>query len=398
MGKGSSAPKAPDYGPLTDFLKTAMTYAQTNSTEMMDWAKKTYEDNKAVGGQVIDWAMGQMDKQAAWSDADRQRYEDVYQPLEDQAAQRAQDYASPERQEFEAGKAEADVAAQFNQSRQASADRLEQFGVDPSQVRQGALDLGTRVAEAAAQASAGNQTRFRTEQYGDQLMANAINTGKGYPAQTIAESSAAGQSANQATNTGLATTASGANTMGTSPTWAGLGMTGAASAGQMLNAGYQNKLAAFNANQQASSGWGSALGLGASILTAPMTGGGSLVGSLFAAEGGAIPDDPMMHNGIPVPPEASPSGGAITDDVPAQINGGGPAQLNAGEFIIPKDVVSWIGEKGMQNFIMKARKEMGDPNQAPAQPETGIPPDQQQQMMIPPRGVGAIPDHPGAMQ
>ena len=49
--------------------------------------------------------------------------------------------------------------------------------------RQGALDLGTRIAEAAAQASAGNQARIRTEQYGDQLMADAINAGQGYPAR-----------------------------------------------------------------------------------------------------------------------------------------------------------------------------------------------------------------------
>src|ERR1700747_3518239 len=40
-----------------------------------------------------------------------------------------------------------------------------------------------------------------------------------------------------------------------------------------------------------------------------------------------------------VPPQASPSGGQAVDDV--------PADLTAGEFVIPKDVVEW---KGMEHF------------------------------------------------
>lgn len=51
-----------------------------------------------------------------------------------------------------------------------------------------------------------------------------------------------------------------------------------------------------------------------------------------------------------VPPEASPTGGAETDDVVARVN--------VGEFVMPKDVTAWFGEKFMQNLIEKARKEM----------------------------------------
>jgi hypothetical protein len=363
-----------------DLMKAFQAQADSSyktSQDQLDWAKTTYADNKRVGDQVIDFALGQMDKEAAWADSDRRMYEDVYQPLEEQAAARAQDYVTPERQEQEAGKAEADVAAEFDRARRAAGDRLEAFGVDPSQIRQGALDLGTRVAQGAAEASAGNQARFRTEQYGDQLMANAINTGKGYPQQTLAAAGAAGASGNQATNTGLATTSSGANTMGTGTQWAGLGTQALSGAGQTLNASVQNQLNQQQLKQSESSGWGSALGA---------------IASFFLEEGGAIPDDPMQGRSIPV--EASPSAGAIPDDIDAQIEGGQPAKLNAGEFVIPKDVVQWLGEKGMQQFILKARKEMGDPNQAPAQPEQGPPGG----APIPPRGVGAIPEMEGAMQ
>ena len=369
MGGKGDAPEAPDYSELAAVSEKSAEYSYKTAQEQLAWAKKVYADNKAVGDQVIDFALGQMDKQAAWADADRARYEDIYQPLEDQAAQRAQDYVTPERQEYEAGKAEADVAMQFEAARRAAQDKLEGFGVDPSQLRSGALDLQSRIAEAAAQSGAGNNARFRTEQYGDQLMANAINTGKGYPAQTLGAAGAAGASGNQATNTGLATTQSGANTMGTGYQWQGMGNQGVGMWGQILNAGYQNQLQQWQADQSASSGWGQALGLAASFIPG-------------FAEGGAIPEP----DGAMIPPEASPSGGAIPDDVDAQIEGGPQAKLNAGEFIVPKDVVQWLGEKGMQQIILKARKEMGNEEQRPAQPEPGPP------EAIPPRGVGAIPE------
>jgi hypothetical protein len=126
--------------------------------------------------------------------------------------------------------------------------------------------------------------------------------------------------------------------------------------GNILNAGYQNKLQQFNANQSASSGWGDLLGTGLGFAT------------LFAAEGGVIPEE----DGAMLPPEMSPSGGAIPDDIDAEIEGGGPAKLNAGEFIMPKDVVAWLGEKGMQQVVLKARKEMtGGNGERPAQPEMG---------------------------
>src|SRR5262245_9985478 len=384
MGGKGDAPEPPDYGPLAAASEKSAEYYDKTAQEQMAWAKQVYADNKIIGDQIIKFAMGQMDKQAAWADADRKRYEDIYQPLEEQAALRAQDYASPERQEYEAGRAEADVAAQFEQARQTAQDRLEAYGVDPSQTRGGALDLGTRVAEAAAQAGAGNQARFRTEQYGDQLMANAINTGKGYPTQVLGAAGQAGQSGNQAVNTGLAGAASGAQTMGTPYQWQGMGNQALGQWGQILNAGFQNQLAAWQANQSASSGWGSAIGAIASFLPG-------------FEEGGVIPM--YADGGGPIPAEASPTGGAIPDDIPAQIEGGPEARLNAGEFVVPKDVVGWLGEKGMQQNILKARKEMeGGNGERPAQPEMGPPPGQlpqQQQPVIPPRGVGAIPELEG---
>lgn len=376
MSKKGTELKMPDYSPLIAASTKASEYSYNLAKDQFEWAKKTYNENKARGDQVIDFAMGQMEKEAAWADADRKRYEQIYQPLENQAAARAQDFASPERQEYQAGLAEAQVADKFQAAREAGQDRLRQFGVDPSQMASGALDLGTRLAEASAAVGAGNQARMATEQYGDQLMGNAINTGKGYPAQVLAAAGAAGASGNQAVNTGLATTQSGASTMGTAPTWQGLGNQSLGQWGQFLSQGFQDQLAKEQADQAHSSGWGSAIGALTQFLP------------LAFAAGGGIPDD---GSGTAIPPEMSPSAGAIPDDITAQVDDGSQINVNAGEFVIPKDVVSWLGEKGMQQFILKARKEMGDPNKAPAQPtDPGAAPGGQP----PPSygGVGAIPD------
>jgi hypothetical protein len=368
MGDSPDVPTAPNLKNITKLLRKSANQSFKKSQEQFDWAKQAYADNKEVSDLVIDRAIGAMDKQEAWADEDRARYQSIFQPLEEQLAAEAESYATPERLEHEAGKAEADVAAQFAAARQTAQDRLEGYGVDPSQTRSGALDLGSRIAEAAAQASAGNQARTAAENVGRALRSEAINVGRGYPGQALAEQTGSTSAGNQAANTGLATTASGANTMGTGMQWAQLGQNAATGWGNLLNQQYANQMKQFEAENSQSSGWGDILGTAAGV-----------AGSFLFDEGGAIPDE----EGRMLPHEMSPSNGAIPDDIDAEIDGETPARLNAGEFVMPKDVVSWLGEKGMQQLILKARKEMTGANgERPAQPEMGP---------MPPELAGAIP-------
>jgi hypothetical protein len=94
------------------------------------------------------------------------------------------------------------------------------------------------------------------------------------------------------------------------------------------------------------------------------------------AEGGDVPDEeefvdtpdeemaePPQGPDDVVRPEMSPSGGKETDDV--------HALLNEGEFVIPKEVVRWHGEKFFQNLIKKAHDEIAGPQEA--EPEQGPP-------------------------
>ena len=69
-----------------------------------------------------------------------------------------------------------------------------------------------------------------------------------------------------------------------------------------------------------------------------------------------------------VPMQASPSQGRQTDDV--------PARLNAGEFVIPKDVAAWKGQEFFQKLIDGSRKKRvtGSPAQGQMKPPLSGPP------------------------
>lgn len=415
---------------------------------------------------VIESALERLDRNDETAARDRERYEAIYQPLEDQAALDAQDYASPWKREEQAGMAMADVSQQFDMARNAATERLESFGIDPSQTRAGALDVSTRTQEAAARASAGNQSRQQTDMIGRALRDNAINTGKGYPGSIAQQYGTALNSGNQAVNSGIATTGTGAQTMGTGAQWQGLSNNAINGWWSGTNQMYGNQIEAYKAENAANA---QAMQLPGMILGGAMR---LATGGIFGNTGGAVPepdalpgpqyqppgriepgnidlknrpsvknpdgsistirsmsigtergevliptvsedgrvvsDDeaiemfrrtgrhlgiftnpdaataygkslsneqsqqyrltPQFSNGgMAIPEEASPSRGAVTDDV--------PARLQAGEFIMPEATVRWHGEKAMHAMIEKAQRESQEiPQRTGAIPEVAMMP------------------------
>lgn len=348
MGGKNDAPDPPDYSEIAAASEKAAEYSYEISKEQLEWAREKYASDKEIADKVIDAALNRSavnDENAA---KDRARYENIYQPLEDQLAQEAEDYASPERMEQNAARAQADVSQQFDASRQRAMQNLQAFGVDPSSLRYAALDRGANVQQAAAEAAAGNQSRQQDEAIGRALRSEAINVGRGYPGQIAGTYGTALQSGNQGINSALATTASGAQSMGTGLGWGSAGNQALGTWGNALNTGYQNELAAWQATQNASSGIGGLLGTGLGIAASFMEDGGK-AGDVTPP--GKVPED------------ASPSRGKAIDDV--------PARLNVGEFVTPKDVVAWKGEEFFQKLIEQSRK---DKQKAKAKPEYAIAP------------------------
>lgn len=334
----SKAPAAPDYSGIAAASAATSSYAFQISQEQLAWAKEQYGLDKQTADQVTSKLLASQDQQDAWAKEDRARYTSQYQPVEDKLIKDANEFSSPARQQMEAQRDQASVATQFDAARNAAQRDLESYGIDPSSTRYGALDIGTRMQEAAAKAGAGNNAVARVDAQGRALRSEAINVGRGYPGQAAAGAAGAGQAGTGAINTQLATTASGANSMGTGPQYLAAGNGALNTWGNTLNMGYGNQLSRYTANQNSSSGIGSLVGLAAGA-----------AGSYFGfAEGGEVP------------PEASPSGGIHVDDV--------PVMSTVGEFIIPKDVKDWKGEEYFHKMIEGARKKKTEARSPPPMP------------------------------
>lgn len=331
------APDPPDYSAIAAASERAAKYAYKTSQAQLNWAKQQYAMDRELADQLIGDIRQRSAMQDSWAQEDRQRYQDVFAPLENQMVEEAKNYDTEERRKFEAQRDMASVSSQFDAAREAAQRNLESYGIDPSSTRYAALDVGSRTQQAAAMAGAGNAAAHRVEDVGRALKADAVNLGRGFQINPLASSQAALQGNQAASGINLGTTASGASTMGTGAQWAGLQQGALGTWGNTLNMGYNNALAGYNAqNSGIGSGIGSALGLAGALA--------------------------MMAEGGEVPPQSSPTQGIAVDDV--------PAQLTVGEFVIPKDVKEWKGEEFFHKLIASSREAKGAPKQA--QPKMGV--------------------------
>jgi hypothetical protein len=343
MGGKSSAPSPPDYGPLIQANEKTSKFAMRLAQEQWDWARRVYDENKGLMKDTNESFLKTMEDARIASEEDRARYKSIYQPQEDRLVHDLQTYDTPERRDKEVGAAQANVAQQFDAARDQNVAQLESYGVNPSATRFASLDIGIRGAEAASKAAAGTNAATAVEDKARSLRTAAIDIGKGYPGSYTAAGQlgvTAGGQAQTGTNQAYQT---GAQAMGTGPQWLGGSNEALGNWGTALNQQYSNQLGQFNANQSASSGWGSALGMI----------GGIAMKRFGFAEGGAVPE------------EVSPSGGGRQDDVPVAVS--------VGEFIVPKETVSWFGEKHFYKLNEKAQQEKVEAKAVPteSQPVVG---------------------------
>jgi len=272
-----------------DFSKEAFATSNERQAELDALTKNISErqmvlaeDNQSLARQVTEQQIALGEEQAGYARADRQRYETVFRPVEDQFIKKATEYDSPERQAQMAAEARADVTSSAAQQREAGQREAASMGLNPNSGRFGGLtrsqDLGTALAAAGAQ----NTARERVRATGLALTADVANMGRGLPAQ-----------ASQAAALGLQGMTAGAGTAGaaaqTSINTMGMGvgasqqnqslfnsstgimssgfqgaMRGYAGMGDTLNRQYATQVDAWKASammqQQSAAGFGSAIG------------------------------------------------------------------------------------------------------------------------------------------
>ena len=352
MSDEKPVPNAPDYSPYIQAFSQIAQAAQQHGSDALKWAQDQVASNKGLLDQVN---KGLLDTQTQFGEAATTRLGQAgdligtgIQNLKDQYAK----YTDPARKAASMGAAGAQAAQATEAARKASMAELESYGVNPGAVRFGGLDAAQRLQSAATRVGAENIAGRQDDALADQTNQQIINEGNlisGQAGSAAATGSGAGTAAVGGANS---TTSTGGGVLGTGLQWTGAQTQANQGATGALNTGFNNQLESTKAENAQDSGIGSILGLGASMLS-------------FLEEGGAVDD----IGGGAVPVEMSPSGGTQTDDVPA-VAPGGPARLNGGEFVLPKDVVSWMGEQQLQKLIEKARTQKSG---ATAKPQQGGP-------------------------
>jgi hypothetical protein len=312
-----------------------------------------------------------------------QQYEDLYAPLEGTFVGQAENWASPANTALVSGEAESAVGAQGMQGLHAAAQTLEGYGVNPSSPRYASLFTSEQPMIGAAQAAAGTTAaqNLKLQQLG--LESEAINTGRGLV-------NATGSLTQAGTGAASAGTGAASGAASTSQSNLSTGSTANTQSTEFTNAGtnamntYVNAIDSYNQAQlgytQAAASEASGLGSAAGgifgsimskipVLSAIAQGGPAIPPAGIAFDMGG-PNDPTFtppqgggQTGIPptpsplpnvtpggtVPPQASPTMGQASDDV--------PAMLTANEFVMPKDVVEWYGQKYFYDQIDKARSQ-----------------------------------------
>lgn len=192
-----------------------------------------------TGQLMLDWMKDQASITNNWAGEDRARYSGTFLPLQDQFIQKATTYDTPERRAVAADQAAADVSQAAAQALGTRERQAMAMGVNPAS---GRFQMGTAKAStdtALATAGARNMARRQVEATGDQMLGNAINLGQGL-------------AVNPGTSMGIS---NGAAQSGFSGAMSGYGQQAS-----ILNQDYQNRFAAWQANQSGLGALGGALG------------------------------------------------------------------------------------------------------------------------------------------
>lgn len=198
-----------------------------------------------TGEQMLGWMQSQAQITNKWAAEDRDRYKTVFQPLQDEYIAEAQNWDSAERKDAQASQAFADVQQQAKLADRTRVRQAMAMGINPNSGRFASAAAKGATDSALAAAGAGNLARRQVEAEAEAKRANAINMGSGL-------------AVNPATSLGLSN--------GAISTGASGAMQGYNQQGNLLNQDYQNRLQAYQLQQQSSAGLFSGLGTLAGVL------------------------------------------------------------------------------------------------------------------------------------
>lgn len=321
----SDAPKPPDMRPMADAMREVGSRMEALGREQLQFGQRRYDETLPFYQQMIQSNLeGQRMSMRLASEAERDRQK--YRGLEDQMVSEAQNQDRTAVRNQMAGRAASDVEQATSAARSSAARSLIRMGINPNAARFADLNNQITMQSAATRAGAMNNARMAADQVVDAKRMNAISLGRNLPA-TMLSAVGAGAGAGGAT-AGLFDAQSNPILRGYSGAMSGLqGNLGAinGSAG-ILNQGYQNELAAYNAEGGALGALGSLVGTGLGMYKTFMADGGRVTGP----------------------------GTGTSDSVRAlNTDTGEPIMLSNGEYVLPADTVRKVGQKALDKLVEK---------------------------------------------
>lgn len=188
MGKKGGSSKAPKPDPR--IAQAAQNQADLGQ-DWLSFAKDAFEQSKArqetIDKQTADvmaQQRGVADQQLKWAQQDRDRYNNVFVPVQDKFVNTAMNYDTPEKQEEAAAEASADVQNSAAKAQEAQARNAASMGVNPASGRYAGIDQNTVMNTALANAGAQNQARQLVRDKALGLQYQAANMGNMLPQQS----------------------------------------------------------------------------------------------------------------------------------------------------------------------------------------------------------------------
>ena len=271
-GKGS-APPAPNYQPLAASSLEAANVAAKTSADQLDWAKQQYADQapqtKAYMQSMIDSSNQNMPT--------RRKLRAGCSPPTTRSRTSSPRGPAIQRSGARGGALSRGAGGRGKHVRQQRRPPCSRWRGSASTPARRAMARWTwarasRRPPRRRQRARNRATRAKRPAWRSQ--GEAINIGRGYPGQVAQAYGPATQTGNAGISAGLNTSSTYGNLMGSPATWAGMQSSNLSNTANIMNTGFQNQMAGFNANaaiaQNTSSGIGSlagaAIGAGAIII------------------------------------------------------------------------------------------------------------------------------------
>ena len=275
---GGSVPQAPNTSAQSGASNSIGQMAQGAGQSQLNWANGQVQANQNTTQGVQNQLTPLIAQQAGAGGAAATQFENQTLGGLNNQLSTAQNYGSPAGMAQAQGNAEATTGQAYNAARLNNQRQLGSYGVDPSTMKSGALNLNANLAQAGAVGNAGYNAAQQRQLTGMGLTSQAL--GQNLQAAGVGQNYTAGANATGSNVVGLGnqTTATGSQALTAPSQMFQTGLGGYGQSANIQNQGFQNQMAQYGAQQQGSNALAGGLGQIAGI-----------AGMAMLADGGAIP-------------------------------------------------------------------------------------------------------------